>query len=63
LNSQRSNPSYSARREFILGGAASSALVLDAGSKTLSADPLLYSDRHGYGYVVEHPAGSTTPVA
>jgi D-serine deaminase-like pyridoxal phosphate-dependent protein len=29
--------------------------LIDSGSKTLSADPLLSGDRLGYGYVVGHP--------
>lgn len=34
---------------------ASQRVIVDSGSKTLSADPLLSGDRLGYGYVLEHP--------
>jgi D-serine deaminase-like pyridoxal phosphate-dependent protein len=34
---------------------ASQRAIIDAGSKTLSADPLLSGDRQGYGYLLQHP--------
>lgn len=34
---------------------ASERAIVDAGSKTLSADRLLSGDQQGYGYVLEHP--------
>jgi D-serine deaminase-like pyridoxal phosphate-dependent protein len=39
----------------VVSRSASQRAIIDAGSKTLSADMLLSGDRRGYGYVVEHP--------
>jgi len=39
----------------IVSRSASQRAIIDAGSKTLSADRLLSGDQRGYGYVVEHP--------
>lgn len=39
----------------VVSRSASQRAIIDAGSKTLSADTLLSGDQRGYGYVVEHP--------
>ncbi len=39
----------------VVSRSASRRAIIDAGSKTLSADGLLSGDRQGYGYVVKHP--------
>lgn len=39
----------------VVSRSASHRAIIDAGSKTLSADPLLSGDRLGYGYVLGHP--------
>jgi len=39
----------------VVSRGTSQRAIIDAGSKTLSADRLLSGDQRGYGYVVEHP--------
>ena len=39
----------------IVSRTTSQRAIIDAGSKTLSADRLLSGERRGFGYVVEHP--------
>jgi D-serine deaminase-like pyridoxal phosphate-dependent protein len=39
----------------VVSTSASRRAIIDSGSKTLSADPLLSGDRLGYGYVLGHP--------
>jgi D-serine deaminase-like pyridoxal phosphate-dependent protein len=39
----------------VVSRSAKTRAIVDAGSKTLSADSLLSGDRQGYGYVVGHP--------
>lgn len=39
----------------VVSRSASQRAIIDAGSKTLSADRLLSGDQRGYGYVVKHP--------
>ena len=39
----------------VVSRSASTRAIIDAGSKTLSADSLLSGDHQGYGYVLEHP--------
>ena len=39
----------------VVSTSASQRAIIDSGSKTLSADPLLSGDRLGYGYVLGHP--------
>jgi D-serine deaminase-like pyridoxal phosphate-dependent protein len=39
----------------VVSRSASQRAIIDSGSKTLSADPLLSGDRLGYGYVLGHP--------
>jgi len=39
----------------VVSRSASQRAIIDAGSKTLSADRLLSGDQRGYGYVLKHP--------
>jgi D-serine deaminase-like pyridoxal phosphate-dependent protein len=39
----------------VVSTSVSQRAIIDSGSKTLSADPLLSGDRLGYGYVLGHP--------
>ena len=39
----------------VVSTSISGRAILDAGSKTLSADALLSGDRLGYGYILQHP--------
>jgi len=39
----------------VISTSDSQRAIIDSGSKTLSADPLLSGDRLGYGYVLGHP--------
>ena len=39
----------------VISRSDSQRAIIDSGSKTLSADPLLSGDRLGYGYVLGHP--------